>query len=160
LPGFDAVLETPFAPVGIRTEAGHVVAVAYLPAGTPASPPRDPVAEEAARQIERYLDDAEFRFSVPVDPRGTPFRRGVWQAIASIPPGESRTYAEVARLVRSAARAVGGACGANPVALIIPCHRVVASGGALGGFMNATGGGPLAIKRWLLRHEGYRFGLR
>ena len=65
---------------------------------------------------------------------------------------------EFARMVRSAARAVGQACGANRIALIIPCHRVVGAQGALGGFMNAEDGDPIAIKRWLLRHEGYRFG--
>jgi methylated-DNA-[protein]-cysteine S-methyltransferase len=87
-----------------------------------------------------------------------PFQRRVWQAIATIPVGESRTYAEIAAMVRSSARAVGGACGRNPVALIVPCHRVVGSRGSLGGFMNAAAGEPVAIKRWLLAHEGYRFG--
>jgi methylated-DNA-[protein]-cysteine S-methyltransferase len=86
--------------------------------------------------------------------------------IRAIPLSESRTYGEVARAVRSAPRAVGQACGANRIALIIPCHRVVGSCGALGGFMGSAEGerpgadaaDPLAIKRWLLRHEGYRFG--
>jgi methylated-DNA-[protein]-cysteine S-methyltransferase len=55
-------------------------------------------------------------------------------------------------------RAIGGACGANPIALVIPCHRVVGTQGSLGGFMRVTEGGPIAIKRWLLAHEGYRFG--
>ena len=82
----------------------------------------------------------------------------MWKAIAAIPLGQSRTYGEVARMVRSAPRAVGQACGANRVALIIPCHRVVGALGVLGGFMNAHRGDPIAIKRWLLAHEGYRFG--
>ena len=89
---------------------------------------------------------------------GTNCDRDVWQAIEAIPRGQSRTYGEIARMVRSAPRAVGQACGANRVALIIPCHRVVGAMGSLGGFMNADDGDPLAIKRWLLRHEGYRFG--
>lgn len=62
------------------------------------------------------------------------------------------------RAVRSSARAVGGACGANPIAVIVPCHRVVGSHGALGGFMHGEGAEAIAVKRWLLAHEGYRFG--
>ncbi len=89
---------------------------------------------------------------------GTAFRQRVWQALAQIPIGESRTYGELARELRSAPRAIGGACGANPIALVIPCHRVVGTRGSLGGFMGVTEGGPIAIKRWLLTHEGYRFG--
>ena len=65
---------------------------------------------------------------------------------------------ELAADIHSAPRAVGGACGANNIALVIPCHRVVGSLGSLGGFMHAVDGDPLAIKRWLLTHEGYRFG--
>ncbi|MGH8800240.1 MAG: methylated-DNA--[protein]-cysteine S-methyltransferase, partial [Casimicrobiaceae bacterium] len=82
----------------------------------------------------------------------------VWDALATIPVGESRTYGELARSLHTAPRAVGGACGANPIALVIPCHRVVGSQGSLGGFMGVTAGDPIAIKRWLLTHEGYRFG--
>ncbi len=110
------------------------------------------------RQLERWLADPQFRFTLPLAPAGTPFRRQVWEVIAAIPVGESRTYGEVARQVRSSARAVGGACGANPIALIIPCHRVVGSRGALGGFMHSEGGEAAAIERWLLVHEGYRLG--
>ncbi|NDP43133.1 MAG: methylated-DNA--[protein]-cysteine S-methyltransferase, partial [Aromatoleum sp.] len=65
---------------------------------------------------------------------------------------------ELARLLHTAPRAVGGACGANAIALVVPCHRVVASMGALGGFMGVTTGDPITVKRWLLTHEGYRFG--
>ncbi len=116
------------------------------------------MAAEAVRQLRAYLDDPHFRFTLPLDPAGTSFRRKVWDALERIPVGESRTYGEIARVVHSAPRAVGGACGANPIALVIPCHRVIASAGRLGGFMNSRAGDPLAIKTWLLRHEGYRFG--
>ena len=83
---------------------------------------------------------------------GTPFRQRVWQAIHAIPSGRTLTYGELARKLNSAPRAVGGACGDNRIPLVIPCHRVVASGG-IGGFMHASGGDPIAIKQWLLRHE-------
>jgi methylated-DNA-[protein]-cysteine S-methyltransferase len=157
-PQFAAKLRTPFAVVGVRTDGHAVTRVTYLPRDERAQAPIDDVAAEVARQLEAYLADAEFRFTVPLAPTGTPFQRRVWQAIEAIPRGESRTYGEIARMVRSAPRAVGQACGANRIALIIPCHRVVGALGKLGGFMNADDGDPMAIKRWLLRHEGYRFG--
>lgn len=157
-PAFAAKLRTPFALLGVRTDGRAVTRLTYLPLGDRAQAPTDPVAEQVARELERYLADPSYRFAVPLAPGGTAFQQRVWDAIAAIPLGQSRTYGEVARTVRSAARAVGQACGANRIALIIPCHRVVGAGGSLGGFMNAGEGDPIAVKRWLLRHEGYRFG--
>jgi methylated-DNA-[protein]-cysteine S-methyltransferase len=116
------------------------------------------LAERAVRQIERYLADPHFRFTLPLAPEDTAFRQRVRQALEQIPVGESRTYGEIARRLQTAPRAVGGACGANSIAVVVPCHRVVGSHGSLGGFMGVTAGDPLAIKRWLLHHEGYRFG--
>jgi methylated-DNA-[protein]-cysteine S-methyltransferase len=157
---YAATLATPFAVLGIATDGRAVTRLAYLPLDEPtqAPEPADRVAEQAVRELDRYLADPAFRFTVPLAPRGTPFQQRVWQQLHSIPIGQSRTYGEVARMVRSAPRAVGQACGANPIALIIPCHRVVGALGAMGGFMNAADGDPIAIKRWLLVHEGYRFG--
>ncbi len=189
---FSAVVRAPFGALGVATDGGAVVGLAYLPHGARLVAPSDRVAARAARELERYLDDPAFRFTVPFVPKGTPFQRRVWDAILDIPAGESRTYGELARKMVTAARAIGQACGANPIALIIPCHRVVGSLGSLGGFMGtagvrsgsdpifalrsspATGSdsanwgsdpdhgefahSPAAIKRWLLNHEGYRFG--
>jgi methylated-DNA-[protein]-cysteine S-methyltransferase len=79
----------------------------------------------------------------------------VWEAMQRIPAGETRSYGEVAAELRSSARAVGGACGANPIPLVVPCHRIVAAHRRIGGFMGAkTDGFELGIKRWLLAHEG------
>lgn len=155
---WSAVLHAPFAALGIRSDAGALTGIEYLPRTHREIAPLDRIAEDAVRQLERYLADPQFTFTLPLRPSGTTFRRSVWDAIASIPVGESRTYGELARALHSAPRAVGSACGANPIALVIPCHRVVGSRGALGGFMNAAQGDPIAIKRWLLTHEGYRFG--
>jgi len=157
-PEFAARLTAPFAVLGIRTAGGAVTGIEYLPPTARAQAPTDAIAARACRQLERYLADPQFRFTLPLAPSGTPFRRRVWDALTAIPVGESRTYGEVARTLATAARAVGGACGANPIALVIPCHRVVGSQGALGGFMGVTHGDPISIKRWLLEHEGYRFG--
>jgi methylated-DNA-[protein]-cysteine S-methyltransferase len=155
---YSAKLKTPFAVLGIRTGGGAVTGIGYLPTSERAQAPTDAIAERACRQLERYLADPQFRFTVPLAPKGTVFRRRVWDVLTTIPVGESRTYGEMARKLATAPRAVGGACGANPIALVIPCHRVVGSQGALGGFMGVTEGDPISIKRWLLEHEGYRFG--
>ena len=157
---WSATLRAPFAVLGVRADAHAVTEVAYLPLGERAVAPRGAIAARAMRELERYLGDPDFRFTVPLAPGGTAFQSRVWDAIRAIPRGESRTYGEIARAVGSGPRPVGQACGANRIALIIPCHRVVGSRGALGGFMHAADAeGPRAIKRWLLEHEGYRFGL-
>jgi methylated-DNA-[protein]-cysteine S-methyltransferase len=157
-PEFAAKLRTPFAVLGIRVSGSVLTGVEYLPLSERAMAPTHALAARACRQIERFLDDPLFRFTLPLAPSGTAFRRRVWDALPAIPVGESRTYGEIARQLGSAPRAIGGACGANPIALIIPCHRVVGSHGSLGGFMGVTEGNPIDIKRWLLTHEGYRFG--
>jgi methylated-DNA-[protein]-cysteine S-methyltransferase len=157
---FAAKLRTPFAMLGIRTRGEALTGIEYLPLSERARRPSDALAAEVVRQIECYLVDAAFRFSLPLAPDGTPFQRRVWGEIDRIPVGGSRTYGEIARLLRTAPRAVGNACGANPIALVTPCHRVVGSRGALGGFGGTSAGEPLLIKRWLLLHEGYRFGAR
>ncbi len=158
MPIYAAKMRAPFAVLGIRTGQGAVTGIEYLPGSERAQAPTDALAARACRQIERYLADAQFRFSLPLAPAGTPFRRRVWDTLSQIPIGESRTYGELARRLHTAPRAIGGACGANPIALVIPCHRVVGTQGSLGGFMGVTQGNPIAIKRWLLAHEGYRFG--
>jgi methylated-DNA-[protein]-cysteine S-methyltransferase len=157
-PVYAAKVRTPFAVLGLGTNGSALTRLAYLPLTERAVAPSDRIAEKAARELERYLSDPGYRFTVPLEPAGTSFQRRVWAALSAIPRGQSRTYGEVARVVRTAPRAVGQACGANRIALIIPCHRVVGAQGSLGGFMNAADGDPIAIKRWLLAHEGYRFG--
>jgi len=156
---WSAKIRAPFAMLGIRSDGRAITRLAYLPASERPQSPSDKVCELAARELARYLEDPEFRFTVPLATGGTPFQQRVWGALSGIPVGESRTYGEVARMVRSAPRAVGQACGANRIALIVPCHRVVGAMGSMGGFMNAESGDPIAIKRWLLTHEGYRFGM-
>jgi methylated-DNA-[protein]-cysteine S-methyltransferase len=149
---FDAKLATPFAVLGIRTAGDMLTGIEYLPRGAATLAPGNKLAAKVCRQIEKYLDDPQFEFDLPFDYRGTPFQQRVWRAISAIPSGKTLTYLEVARQLKSAARPVGGACGANRIPLVIPCHRVVASGG-IGGFMHARGGEPIMIKRWLLKHE-------
>lgn len=106
--------------------------------------------EECQRQIEEYFLGGRRSFAVELDLRGTPFQRKVWREIGRVRYGRTRTYGVIARRVgkRGAARAVGRAAGANPVPLLIPCHRVVGAGKMLGGF-----GSGVAVKIWLLDFE-------
>jgi O-6-methylguanine DNA methyltransferase len=104
----------------------------------------------AIQQILDYLEGKRSSFDLALDLRGTDFQRRVWEALLAIPYGQTRTYADVARTIRepTAVRAVGMANGANPCAIVVPCHRVVAAGGKLGGY-----GGGLPLKRHLLALE-------
>lgn len=150
---YQAKLATPFAVLGIRVAGGKLQHIEYLPLGVAALAPTDALAEKTCRQIERYLNDSEYIFDLPFELAGTDFQQRVWREIAGIPTGKTRSYSELARRLGSGPRAVGGACGANRLPLVIPCHRVIAADGGLGGFMHARGGQPLDIKRWLLAHE-------
>jgi methylated-DNA-[protein]-cysteine S-methyltransferase len=153
-PSYAAIVETGFGAVGIRTEHQTLRELVYLPPSFHEQAPRDALAERAAQQVQRYLDDPDFVFDLPLAEVGTVFQRKVWQAIAMIPRGQVLTYGSIAKHVGSAPRAVGQACGANWFPLVIPCHRVTASGG-LGGFSNSDDESSfhLGVKRWLLAHE-------
>ena len=149
-------MATPFAVLGIRTAGELLTDIEYLPRGVATLAPLNKLAARVCRQLERYIDDPHYRFSLPFDYRGTAFQCRVWREIAKIPVGKTNTYKEVAQRLHSAPRPVGGACGRNRLPLLIPCHRVLASGG-IGGFMHARGGDPITIKKWLLAHEGAHF---
>jgi methylated-DNA-[protein]-cysteine S-methyltransferase len=149
---FQAVVAAPVFRLGVRCDETEILALEFLPPGEE-QPPANALAAEAARQLRAYLADAGFAFSLPLRPAGTRFQRRVWERIAQIPSRQTWTYGELAKAVKSAPRAVGQACGANPYPLAVPCHRVIAAGGGLGGFARDGGEFFLEIKRWLLAHE-------
>lgn len=153
LEGYSARLQGPFAVLGIRTRGELLTGIEYLPLEAATLKPIDRFAREVCRQLARYLDDPSFALDLPFEWQGTAYQQRVWEAVRAIPRGSVLSYLEVARRIGSAPRPVGTACGANRIPLLIPCHRVVGSGG-LGGFMHSRSGQPLQIKRWLLRHEG------
>jgi len=152
-PRFQARLSTPFALLGIRTEGEAIAEIVFLRRDGAALSPQSRLAERACDQIERYVRDPEYCFDLPLASCGTPFQRRVWGKISAIDAGRTRSYGELARELRSAPRAVGQACGANPLPLVVPCHRVLAAAG-IGGFAHHEGGFHLSVKRWLLAHEG------
>lgn len=149
---YQARLPVPFAVLGIKTDGTALTGIDFLPPGTPVMEPQDVVSRQVCAQLQAYLADPLFSFDLPLALHGTAFQSRVWQALRQIPSGSTQSYGELAKRLHSAPRAVGQACGANPIPVIIPCHRVLARHG-LGGFMNSAGGDPLAIKRWLLQHE-------
>lgn len=146
------------SPVGPLLLAGDGAALRLLsfPTGHKAVAPQDgwqpdPTPFDAVRHhLDAYFSGQLRVFSVPLDIRGTDFQKKIWACLATIPYGETRSYGEIARALGSpgASRAVGAANGANPLPIILPCHRVIGSGGALTGF-----GGGLDTKTWLLQHE-------
>jgi methylated-DNA-[protein]-cysteine S-methyltransferase len=107
-------------------------------------------AAEARAQLEAYFARECFTFDLPLAARGTPFQRRVWEALLTVPPGHTASYGEIAERIGrpSASRAVGAANGRNPLAIVVPCHRIIGAGGALTGY--ASG---IERKRWLLDHE-------
>src|SRR5262245_29831585 len=118
--------------------------------GTPDAQQEDVVLLDAARQLHAYLSGSLLRFDLPLAPAGTPFQQRVWQALQAIPYGTTMSYSQLAALIDEPgkARAVGHANGRNPIPIIIPCHRLIGSGGDLTGY-----GGGLERKRWLLDLE-------
>ncbi len=138
--------------VAVATREGRLSEICYLPPAAETKPPQNALAERAARQLERYREDPEAKFDLPLLIEGTDFQRRLWDALCEIPRGRTLTYGELARKLGGEARAVGQACGDNKLPIVIPCHRVVAADG-IGGFAHSTGGYLLEAKRWLLMHE-------
>ncbi len=140
---------SPVGPLTVFADGAHVI---VLEAGrAPGGADNDPLLMEVRQQIDAYFDGKLEVFDLPLAPNGTPRQRETWAALSDIPYGELRTYGELAAQLKSAARAIGGACGANPLPILIPCHRVIAAGGREGGYSFAEG---LDTKHQLLRLEG------
>ena len=111
------------------------------------------LARSISSQLNAYFVDPHALFDFPLRVNGTSFQQRVWSALRDIPAGETRSYGELAKLLKSSPRAVGNACRRNPLPIVIPCHRVVSAKG-IGGFSGDTEGENIRIKRWLLSHEG------
>ncbi len=148
----DARIAAPFGVLGIRIEENCLSRIDFLPPAEPLFEPANPLAKEVLDQLNAYLSDANFMFDIPIRLSGTPFQMKVWGEIAKIPSGKTLHYGDISKCLSSSPRAVGQACGSNPIPIVIPCHRVVSAKG-LGGFMHKGEGLPLSIKRWLIEHE-------
>jgi len=152
------IIAAPFGRLGILTELvdGSLMLskIEYLPATTALVDPQNQLARQAEKQLKAYFQNPHYQFDLPLKPLGTQHQKMVWRSIAAIPVGQTKTYGEIAKQIKSGPRAVGTACGANPYPLIAPCHRVVSTQG-IGGFMRENAPGLYRqIKLWLLKHEG------
>jgi len=151
-------IETPIGEVLIAGDEDSVHEIHFAPASPHDDWTRDDDAlKYASVQLRSYFAGKRRDFDLPLAPRGTEFQRAVWTALREIPYGRTTTYGDVARTIGrpDAVRAVGAANGANPIPIVIPCHRVIGSTGSLTGF-----GGGLPAKRWLLDHEARVAGLK
>lgn len=149
-----ALFDSPVGPLVITADGDAIVRIDWTtPDGDRPNSggPDSSLLARAGAQLAEYFAGARRAFDLPLAPAGTAFQRRVWDALARIPWGETATYGEIAARVGSAPRAVGGACGANPIPIVIPCHRVLAGGGRAGGY---SGGAGIATKAALLRLEG------
>jgi len=150
---YDAILAAPFGALGVRIAGDRLTGLEFQPPGTRTASSSHPLIQRVARELEAYYADPAHTFDLPIEPIGTPFRHRVWEALLAIPAGQTRSYGDIARQLASAARAVGQAVGDNPLPIVIPCHRVIAADGGLGGFNHSRTGYTQDIKRWLLKHE-------
>ncbi len=148
-------LDTPIGPLLLVSDGDGLVELGLPRRGRLAAVPEGARPNKmklhaATRQLKEYFAGKRLQFDLPLHPSGTPFQLEVWGALLAIPYGETASYADIARRIGRprAVRAVGAANGANPLAIIVPCHRVIGSHGDLVGY-----GGGLPIKRWLLTHE-------
>lgn len=141
-----AGIKSPFGPLVLTAEAGSVVGLRW---GQSSEPPRG-VLIDAALQLAEYFAGQRQVFDLPLAPGGSTFQRAFYDALLAIPFGETRTYGDLAKDLGVSAQAIGQACGANPIPILIPCHRVLGAQG-LGGFSGGTG---VETKVDLLRHEG------
>ena len=139
--------------LGIRCSEGALLGIDFLPLSVAPQQAESVMANSVCAQLHDYLHDPDVLFDVPLAWHGTAHQQKVWRALLAIPRGTTRHYGELATELHSAAQAVGQACGANPLPIIIPCHRVVGKTG-LGGFMRHADGDAPDIKCWLLSHEG------
>ena len=145
------ILDSPIGPLTLVVDGdGRLTKVFLNPADDEGSPAG---AERAAAQLSEYFAGSRRSFDVPLNLQGTEFQLAVWNELLRIPYGDTITYAELARRIGrpAAIRAVGAANGANPIPVIVPCHRVIGSNGTLTGY-----GGGIERKQWLLAHEGRR----
>ena len=140
---------SPLGPLTVFEDRDAVVAVEWGRAGR--SDPSSSLLEETHRQLDTYFDGRLKVFNLSLHPAGSAFQRAVWDQMLRIPYGRTRTYGDIADTLMSAPRAVGSACAANPIPIIVPCHRVVGAGGRMTGY---SGGQEIETKIQLLRLEG------
>lgn len=150
MPSF--TMDSPIGRLVVEEADGAIVRVNWRARSEAPETPSTPLLVDAKRQLDAYFrKELTQDFDLPVRPRGSEFEHAVWNRMRRIPYGRTATYGEMAKDIDAIARAVGGACGANPIPIIIPCHRVVGGGTSWGGY---SGRGGVETKSYLLALEG------
>ena len=149
---YQATVSTPIGKIGVRTSDKCLLGIDYLGKDDLIVRPKIMIAKETIEQVLCYFSDPEFSFEIPFSLNVTPFQKIVLQVLQEIPVGGTRTYTELAQQLGTKPRPVGNACRRNPIPIVIPCHRIVASS-SMGGYSGVIKGPFLEIKRWLLQHE-------
>jgi methylated-DNA-[protein]-cysteine S-methyltransferase len=152
VPMDEATINAPFGQLKLIAENDVLTGIEFLLERHTLKKPVSPLLKETETQLAAYFKNPRHRFELPMKLNGTPFQQQVWKALRKIPAGAPLTYGQLAQKLGTAPRPIGGACGANPIPIIVPCHRVVSASG-LGGFMRTRYLGSLNIKSWLLAHE-------
>jgi methylated-DNA-[protein]-cysteine S-methyltransferase len=150
-----SVVLTPIGLIAILTKNDKLIRVQFDARPFPHAVILTPLNERLMKDMETYFVEPNHQFEVEMDLQGTPFQKRVWEAISKIPPGTTLTYGQLAAQCGSSPRAVGNACRANPVPVIVPCHRVIAKD-HIGGYVGHMNGEALDIKKWLLEHESIK----
>lgn len=147
-----AIIDSPIGNLGIKTNDSYLIQLDFLTDNHALLTPTSAIAEKVVTQLNHYFNDSKYVFSLDLFLNGTTFQQKVWKALQKISVGSVKTYGEVAKNLASGARAIGNACRRNPIPIIVPCHRVVATN-HIGGFAGNISGNFKEIKCWLLQHE-------
>ncbi|OIZ94165.1 hypothetical protein A1D18_04715 [Candidatus Rickettsiella isopodorum] len=147
---YKAIIQTPLGKLGISTTCQLLTQLDFLTDDKALIQPNEEVLYDIVNQLNQYFKHPSFQFNISYQLQGTPFQKRVWQTLSKIPIQKTVSYGTLAKKLNTGARAIGNACRANPLPILIPCHRVVAQKN-LGGYK----GKEISIKKWLLNHESY-----
>ena len=146
------VFASPLGKIKIEISDNVLLRLSFVDARIKSINPPHPVASKVKQQLTRYFKGEKHSFAFPMKLSGTPFQQQVWMELIKIPLGEIVTYGDLAKKLKTSARAVGNACRKNPIPIIIPCHRVVAKN-SIGGYSGKTSGKNIKTKKTLLAHD-------
>lgn len=149
------IIASPIGNLHITVENNHLVQLEFTEKQITQPATLSTLSKHIASEIHQYFNNPKYQFDINLKLAGSPFQQRVWQALTSIPSGETVTYGALAKSLGTGARAIGRACRTNPIPLIIPCHRIVGMK-SIGGFAGQKAGRLLAIKERLLAHESHQ----
>lgn len=149
---YTAIISSPIGKLGIITTDSYLVCIDFLSDAYQTYPPHNSLAQQVCDELTAYFINSKHKFTLPLAENGTSFQKTVWQTLRNISSGSTLTYGQLAMMLETSARAIGNACRANPIPIIIPCHRIVAKQ-QLGGYSGNTSAHLPLIKQWLIEHE-------